>query len=257
MKSGLFVGKVTHRRKSPFRHDLRFRTYSLLVDLDEIDLLARRNRWFSHNRFNLFSIHDRDHGARDGTPLRRWITEQLDRAGIDLDGGRIEVLLYPRVLGYQFNPLTIWFCRNADDQLEAVLYEIHNTFGHSHSHLVPVSGAEPYRHGFDKELHVSPFFDQEGGYSFTLRPPGERYSVSIDYSTPDDRRLTATMVGSRRELADGNLLRVFLTHPLLTFKVIAGIHWHALRILVKGGRYHPVPAEPEIAVRFESKAVMR
>ena len=255
MNSGLFVGKVSHRRKSPFRHELRFRTYSLLVDLDEVGDLAGRNRWFSHNRWNLFSLYDRDHGAGDGTPPREWIDAHLAEAGIDLTGGRVEVLVYPRVLGYQFNPLAIWFCRDGDDQLKAVLYEIHNTFGHKHSHLVPIDGNEPHQHSFDKKLHVSPFFDRDGGYSFTLRPPGKRFSVSIDYSTKEQDRLTATLVGTRRELTDRNLLRVFVTHPLLTFKVIAGIHWHALRILLKGGRYHPVPDEPETAVRIEKEAV--
>lgn len=252
MNSALFVGKVTHRRRAPFRHDLTYRTFSLLVDLDELVELDTGIRWFSYNRWNLLSVHDRDHGARNGTGMRAWIREQLDQAGIDLRGGRIEVMLYPRILGYQFNPLTTWFCRDANGNLRAVLYEIHNTFGQSHSHLVPVEGREPHRHSFGKEFHVSPFFDREGGYTFTLRPPAERYSISIDYSTPSEQRLRATTVGERKELTDRNLLHAFLTHPLLTLKVISAIHWHALRILVKGGRYHPVPEPPEVPVRTES-----
>ena len=252
MNSGIFVGRVAHRRKAPFRHELAYRTFSLLVDLDELEELADGSRWFSHNRWNLLSVHDRDHGARDGTSMRTWIHEQLRLAGIDLPGGRIEVLLYPRMLGYQFNPLTVWFCRDADGSLGAVLYEIHNTFGHSHSHLIPVEGREPHRHSFGKEFHVSPFFDREGGYAFTLRPPGERFSISIGYATPTEDRLTATMVGARHEFTDRNLLNAFFTHPLLTLKVISAIHWHALRILMKGGRYHRVPEPPQVPVRIES-----
>jgi hypothetical protein len=251
MKSGIFVGRVTHRRKAPFRHNLAYRTFSLLLDLDELEELDARSRWFSHNRRNILSVHDGDHGARDGTNMRTWAEAQLDLAGIETAGGRIEVMLYPRILGYQFNPLTSWFCYDAEDNLRAVIYEIHNTFGHSHSHLVPVEGREPYRHSFGKEFHVSPFFDREGGYAFTLRPPGERYSISIDYSTNTERRLTATTVGSRKEFTDRNLLTTFLTHPLLTLKVISAIHWHALRILIKGGRYHPVPEPPAAPVRLE------
>ncbi len=255
MRSGLLVGKVTHRRKAPFRHDLSYRTYSLIIDLDELDLLDGSSRWFSHNRWNVFSLHDRDHGPRDGSELRPWIEGELRRAGIPTDGGRIEVILYPRVLGYQFNPLTIWLCRNADDELQAVLYEIHNTFGHSHSHLVPVNDSAPHRHSFAKQLHVSPFFDRAGTYSFTLRPPGDRFSVSIDYASDGVDLLTATLVGSRRSFTDWNLSRVFLTHPLLTLKIVTAIHWNALRILVKGGRYRPVPEPPEQAVAIEGTLV--
>ncbi len=255
MNSALYVGRVAHRRKVPFQHKLRYRTYSLLVDLDELDTITGRTRLLSRNRWNLFSIHDRDHGARDGTPMRSWIEGQLATAGIDIGGGRVEVLLFPRILGYTFNPLTIWFCYDAADSLRAVLYEIHNTFGQSHSHLVPIDGAAPHRHDFAKNLHVSPFFDQEGRYSFTLRPPGDRFSVSIDYATSDEDLLTATMVGGRRALGDGSLARAFFTHPLLTMKVIGGIHWQALRLLVKGARYRPVPDEPEQQVTVESTLV--
>ncbi len=255
MNSALYVGRVSHRRKAPFEHRLRYRTYSLLVDLDELDGIAKRSRLLSRNRWNLFSVHDRDHGARDGSPLRTWFEDQLRPAGIDLAGGRVEVLLLPRIVGYTFNPLTIWFGYDRTGSLSAVLYEIHNTFGQSRSHIVPIAGDSPHRHRFAKDLHVSPFFDQEGSYSFTLRPPGPRFSVSIDYATADDDLLTATMVGQRRPLTDRNLARVFVTHPLLTLKVIGGIHWQALRLLAKGARYRPVPEPPSTAVSVEGTLV--
>jgi DUF1365 family protein len=255
VNSAIYVGKVSHRRKEPFQHRLRYRTYSLLVDLDELDTVDRRNRLLSHNRWNLFSIHDKDHGARDGSSLRSWIDRQLVTAGIDLEDGRIEVLLFPRILGYTFNPLTVWFAYHRDGSLRAVLYEIHNTFGHSHSHLVPISGDAPHLHSFAKELHVSPFFDTDGTYAFTLRPPKDRFSVSIDYKGSEGDLLTATMTGSRRPLADAGLARVFLSHPLLTLKVIVGIHWQALRLLAKGARYRPVPKPPSQDVTVESTLV--
>lgn len=252
MNSALFVGKVTHRRKSPMQHRLRYRTYSLLVDLDELTSATQSMRFLSHNRWNLFSIHDRDHGPRDGQALRPWIEAELKKAQIYLEGGSIQVLLYPRILGYTFNPLTMWFCHHSDGTLRAVLYEIRNTFGHSYSHLVPVAGTGPQRHRFNKELHVSPFFDQDGSYSFTLRPPAERFSVSIDYATDATDLLTATVVGERRHLNDRALLRVFASHPLLTLKVTLGIHWHALRLLLKGAKYRSVPKPPSTKVRLES-----
>jgi DUF1365 family protein len=249
----LYVGAVTHRRLQPMGHRLRYRTYSLLFDVEELDQITSHTRFISHNRWNLFSIHDRDFGARDGTPLRAWIDTQLDAAGIDLGTGKVQLLAFPRILGYTFNPLSMWFCYDEAGELRAVLYEIHNTFGHSLSHLVPVAGTsgKPHRHSFAKELHVSPFFDQDGAYSFTLRPPGERMSVSIDYEVAGSKMLTATMSTKRRSLSGRSLLRVFVTHPLLTMKVTLGIHWHALRLLFKGARYRSVPAPPAHSVKFE------
>lgn len=245
-RSGLYVGKVTHRRKNPMRHNLRYRTYSLLFDIDEVDELASTTRFLSHNRWNLYSICDRDFGPRDGSPLRPWIDGLLDAAGIDLEGGSVQVNAFPRLLGYTFNPLTIWFCHHADGSLRAVLYEIHNTFGQSHGHLVPIdpTSSSPHRHGFAKELHVSPFFDRNGSYSFLLRPPRERFSVSIDYEVAGESMLTATMTGQHRPISSTSLLRAFFGHPLLTMKVTFGIHWHALRLWAKGARYRPVPPQP-------------
>jgi DUF1365 family protein len=233
-------------------HRFQYRTYSLLIDIDAIESVAASSSLLSHNRWNLYSIHDKDYGPRDGSPLRPWIEGHLAAAGIDLEGGAIRLLSFPRILGYTFNPLTMWFCHHADGTLRAVLHEIHNTFGQSHSHLVPVSetASEPHRHTFIKELHVSPFFDQAGDYSFTLRPPGERFSVSIDYSVEGQRQLTATMAGSRRPLATRTLLWAFMTHPLLTAKVMVGIHWQALRLFRKGAKYRPVPDAPHHPVSF-------
>ena len=247
-RGAIYRGIVTHRRLQPMGHRFRYRTYSLLVDID-----ASASAVFSHNRWNVFSIHDKDYGPRDGTPLRPWIDRHLDAAGIDLEGGSIALLSFPRILGYTFNPLTIWFCYHADGSLRAVLHEIHNTFGHTHSHLVPVGPGtdDPLRHSFAKELHVSPFFDREGTYTFTLRPPAERFSVSIDYRVGDERRLKATMVLNQLPMTTQNLLRVFISHPLLTLKVTAGIHWNALRLWLKGARYRPVPEPPAHTVSFE------
>lgn len=251
--TGLYVGKVTHRRLLPMSHKLRYRTYSLLLDIDELEEVAAQLPILSHNRWNLFSINDRDFGPRDGTPLRGWIDAQLDAAGIDLDGGKVMLLAFPRILGYTFNPLSIWFCHARSGELRAVMYEIHNTFGHSLSHLIPIDEPTngPHRHSFSKELHVSPFFDQDGRYDFTLRPPTDRFSVSIDYNVAGAKALTATMSTRRHDLSSRNLLKVFASHPLLTLKVTLGIHWHALRLLLKGAKYRSVPAPPTQSVRFE------
>ncbi|KAA3641950.1 MAG: DUF1365 domain-containing protein [Armatimonadetes bacterium] len=248
-RSAIYESVVRHRRFKPTTHKLRYSVYSLLLDLDEIDDLARRIPILSHNRWNLVSFHDADHGPRDGTALRSWIESIGADAGIEPDG-RIELLVFPRILGYTFNPLTVWFIHDPAGMLRAVLYEIHNTFGHSHSHLVVLDATDgqagvSLRHGFDKTLHVSPFFDQIGRYEVVLRPPDQELSITITYLDEEgDRLLTASQRGSRIELTTRSLLRQFFTKPLLTLKVIAGIHLHAVRLLAKGAKYRPVAPEP-------------
>jgi DUF1365 family protein len=247
--SAIYESVVRHRRFQPMGHQLRYGVWSLLVDLDEIDGLARRIPILSRNRFNLVAFHDRDHGPRDGSDLRAWFEGHLARDGIDLEGGSVRMLVFPRILGYTFNPITVWFGHDASDRLRAVLYEVHNTFGDAHSHLAivddDVSGARLPRHGFDKELHVSPFFDRIGRYRITLSPPDADYSIVIEYlDEQGDRLLTASQTGTRVPLTTRSLLRQFVTSPLLTLKVIGGIHWEAIKLWRKGATYRPVPPAP-------------
>jgi DUF1365 family protein len=249
MRSAIYESTVRHRRFQPMGHQLTYGVWSLLVDLGEVDGIARRIPFFSHNRFNLVSFHDRDHGPRDGSDLRAWFDRHLGRAGVDLEGGSVRMLVFPRILGYTFNPITVWFGYHRDGALRAVLYEVHNTFGQAHSHLAVIgedgSDHRVPRHGFDKTLHVSPFFDQVGRYRITLTPPAERYGIVIEYLDEDGGRLlTASQHGTRTEMTARALLRQFFTSPLLTLKVIGGIHWEALKLWRKGARYRPVPLAP-------------
>lgn len=246
--SALYDSVVRHRRFRPAGHQFRYRVYSLLLDLDEIDEVAARIPILSHNRWNLVSFHDRDHGPRDGTSLRTWFEQQLATAGVDLGGGPVRLLVYPRILGYTFNPLTMWFGYDRSGTLRAVLYEIHNTFGQAHSQLVLLGDDDrTHRHGFPKVLHVSPFFDRAGGYEMTLSPPDETYRITITYRDAGrETLLTATQQGTRVPLTTRTLLEQFITKPLLTLKVIGGIHWHALLLWRKGIRYRPVPQPIEV-----------
>ncbi len=256
-RSAIYESVVRHRRFKPAGHKLRYSVYSLLIDLDEVDDLAHRIPIFSHNRWNLVSFHDADHGPRDGTDLRSWIESIGADAGIDTSG-HIELLVFPRILGHTFNPLTVWFIRDPAGTLQAVLYEIHNTFGQSHSHLVVLDAADDpagatLRHGFDKTLHVSPFLDQIGRYEVVVRPPDQGFSITINYvDERGDRLLTASQNGSRIELTTRSLLRQFFTKPLLTLKVIAGIHLHAARLFAKGAKYRPVPPEPQTEIEVSA-----
>jgi len=259
--SALYFGKVMHRRLRPFVHAFTYRVFSLYLDLDSLAEDSRRLRLFSHNRWNLFSIHDRDHGARDGSPLKPWIERHLAAAGIDTAGGPVRLLCFPRVLGYVFNPLSIWFCYHADGGLRAVLYEVRNTFGGKHGYLVPLAAdhhsGTPIVQGADKNFYVSPFIVMEQHYVFRLAEPGERLAVAIRQGGPQGAQLVARHSGRRRPLSDRMLLLAFLVYPLMTLKVIAAIHWQALRLWLKGARLQPRPPAPSEEVTLVPQAAIR
>jgi DUF1365 family protein len=250
ISSALYVGTVFHRRFKPKEHKLRYGVYWLLLDLDELSALSRSLRLFSRDRFNLFSFHERDYGARDGTPLREHVERAMTGVGLTPDGGAIRLLTMPRVLGYAFNPLSVYFCYGRDKALRAILYEVSNTFGQRHSYLVPVEDRASVSHSAPKRFYVSPFLDMDLTYAFWVRPPADRVSVSIHCNDLSGEVLAASLMGRRRAITDAALAKVFFTHPLLTLKVMAGIHWEALRLWLKGVglRNRPPPPERPITV---------
>lgn len=250
LRSALYIGNVFHQRFRPRRHRLRYRVFWFLLDLDEIAALSKRLRLFSYNRFNLFSFRDTDHGTGANEPVRAQTDRALADAHIDLASGRIMLLCMPTILGYGFNPLSVYFCYSADGALAAILYQVHNTFGERHSYLIPVSAPadDPIHQSCGKCFYVSPFLDMAMTYDFTVSPPGEAVSVTVRAGDAQGAMLTASMTGKQAELTDRALLRVLLTHPLLTLKVIAGIHWEALQIWLKGTGFRSRPPAPASAV---------
>lgn len=262
-ESALYVGRVTHRRVSPRPHELAYRVYWLAMDVDELAATARRLSWLSLDRFNLFSIHARDYGDGSARPLRQQVSETLGRAGLAHAGARIVLFTMPRVLGYAFNPISIYFCHDAEGRLAATLYEVNNTFGERHSYLFKVAEneARPIVQTHAKAFYVSPFLPMDMAYEFRLLPPDEEMGLSIATRDAGGPVLFAAMTGRRRALTGPALLRVFFTHPLLTLKVVAGIHWHALRLWLKrvplAPRRPPPPPEPvSIAPVRESREVV-
>lgn len=252
--SALYLGRVVHRRLRPKAHRLRYRVFMLLMDLDEIDRIAARSRLFSRNRFNLMAFHDRDHGDGSGMPLRPQVEGHLLAAGLGDAAASIRLLTMPRVLGYVFNPISLYFCHRADGTLGAILYEVSNTFGDRHVYLIPatVAGDGQVRHGCRKVLHVSPFIAMDMRYHFRVTPPAERVAIGIAEHDGAGLLLAASFEGAARPITDRELARVFLTHPLLTLKVIAGIHWEALRLWLKGVPSTGRPPAPERAVTVVS-----
>ncbi|MBB5751515.1 DUF1365 domain-containing protein [Prosthecomicrobium pneumaticum] len=246
--SALYAGRVWHQRISPRRHRLDYRMFWMLIDLDELDALDRRLLFFSRGRFNLFSFHDADHGDGSGAPLRTQIEGHLVEAGIADPIGAIRIVAMPRLLGYAFNPLTLYFCYTTAGRLRAIVYEVNNTFGERHAYLIAVDRPEEetIRQTVDKSFYVSPFLDMDMTYRFAIRPPGSSLSVSIGAYSAGEPVLAAAFRGERRALSDRALLAAFFAFPAMTLKVIVGIHWEALKIRLKGigfRRRPPAPAQ--------------
>ena len=236
----LYIGEVVHHRVVGVRHTLRYRLYMLLLDLDTAEDAIRPLRWLRNGAFGLMTWRARDHGDRSDTPLRIQVEHHLSGAGIDIVGGPIRLLCMPRILGYGFNPLAVYFCHRPDGTLAALLYEVTNTFNERHSYLVAVPAeAKPgvVRQTTDKTFFVSPFMDMALTYDFTVHAPDDAVSVVVAVRRGETPILTASFAGTRRPLTDAALFRAWLTHPLLTWKVMFGIHWEALLGMFKGARY--------------------
>jgi DUF1365 family protein len=242
--SALYQGAVVHRRLRPKTHKLRYSIFNILFDLDELPALDRELRIFSHNRFNLFAFYDRDHG--DGKqPLRAYVEGVLNRHGFDLAGGPIRLLCMPRVLGYVFNPISVYFCYRPSGELAATLYEVNNTFGERHSYLIPASGnTEVIAQGSAKRFHVSPFLPLDLRYRFRIAAPAENVAVSVHVQDDEGLLVAASLSAKRLELTNGALSKTFLLYPLLTLKVVAGIHWEALKLWLKGVKIWTKPEPP-------------
>lgn len=244
VSSAMFFGRVVHSRLRPKRHKLSYRAFWLLVDIDDIDELVGRVRLMSRNRFNLFGLHDSDYGDGSVESLREQVDAALRRHGKDLDAERVLLLTMPRVLGYVFNPLSVYFCYAIDHRLATIIYEVHNTFGERHNYVLSVKGSATgtVRQECDKAFHVSPFIAMDVVYAFQVSPPGERISVAIQGSDKDGPIINTALSGERRDLSDAGLLRAFFSIPLVTLKVTFAIHWEALRLWSKGLRVFPHPA---------------
>ena len=244
MNSALYRGEVTHRRLRPREHRLRYRVFWLLLDLAELDEIDGRLRLLSRNRFNLLSFHDRDHGDGSGRPLRDQVTALLRREGLDIGGGAVRLLTMPRVLGYVFNPISLYYCHGADGSLAAVIYEVTSTFGERHAYVLPVASgdADVIRQDARKALHVSPFMGMDMRYAFRGHAPTEHMDLTIDGSDPEGLLIVAAMSGRRFTLTNSAILRAALSTPFLTVKVVAAIHWEALKLWLKGVHLHPAPS---------------
>jgi DUF1365 family protein len=246
--SGLYSGVVTHARLRPRVHRLRYKIFMILIDLDEAAALSGKLKLFSYNKPGLIALNDRDHLDGSDTPLADQVREELARAGLDFGGGPVRLLCMPRVLGFVFNPISVYFCHRADGRLGAILYEVNNTFGQRHAYLIPVRPQDctdgEVAQSCDKRFHVSPFMDMAMRYHFATAVPGEDVRLAVDSEDASGPMFTAGFRGLRRDLSDGAVARAVLAHPMLALAVLAAIHWEAIKMLMKGLRLKPMPPAP-------------
>jgi uncharacterized protein len=246
----LYQGEVFHTRLRPCLHKLRYKVFALLFDCDSLPSLDKRLRLFSYNRFNVFSLRDRDHG--DGTPIRDYLAGLAAQSDAGADVKRFVMLCYPRILGYGFNPLTVYFGVDEDGAPRLVIYEVNNTFGERKTYVLPVreTGDGLISQACRKELYVSPFNTANGTYSFHLTPPGETLTVGVALKDAQGALLKAHFRASRRDLTDRSLISALARTGWMTVKVTVGIHIEAARLWWKGLRLVPRPPAPDTPVTF-------
>ena len=236
MNSCIYNGEVNHTRFKPVKHFLNYKTFSLFIDLDEIEQLDKSISIFSHNKFNIFSFYNKDHGDRDGNCLKKWVIFNLKKYKIEGNISKIKILCYPRIFGYVFNPLSIFYCYE-NEKLKSIFYEVKNTFNEQHTYIFKIKDGEEIKQKCKKKFYVSPFMDMETFYNFKLINPNQRLSVMIKQTDAEGTVLTATQTGDKKEFNFKQLLINFFRYPLMTLKIISSIHFEALLLWKKGAIY--------------------
>ena len=236
--SYIYSGNVVHKRFKPKIHFFKYKVFSLLIDLSELELLNKNLKIFSYNKFNIVSFYDRDHGARDGSSIKEWVIDNLKKNNIDNENIQIKLLCYPRIFGYVFNPLSVFYIYDNNSNLISVMYEVKNTFGEQHTYIFKTDiDQNLIQHKCKKKFHVSPFIEMDCIYFFRLLKPGKKISVIIDQNDKEGKILYASQDGVRSEMTNANFIKSYLKHPLMTFKIILAIHFEAFKLWSKGIKF--------------------
>ena len=238
ISSSIYNGNVIHKRFKPKKHFFKYKVFSLFLDLSELKELHNNLNFFSLNKFNLISFYEKDHGERDGSSILDWVKNNLRSNNISTDNIKVKLLCYPRILGYVFNPLSIFFVYDNDENLIYILYEVKNTFGEQHTYVFKIEGENKLiQNNCSKKFHVSPFIEMDCNYFFKILNPGDKLSVIIDQYDQEGKILFASQDGTRSDLTNKNLMNSYLKHPLMTFKIISAIHFEAFKLWIKGIKF--------------------
>ena len=235
ISSCIYNGNVIHKRFKPKEHFFKYKVFSLFIDLSELNELNDKLKFFSLNKFNLISFYEKDHGDRDGSSLFEWVKKNLINNEISTDNIKVKLLCYPRILGYVFNPLSIFFVYDKNYDLISILYEVKNTFDEQHTYVFKVeSQNQLIQNNCSKKFHVSPFIEMNCVYYFKIFKPENKLSVVINQNDESGKILFASQDGVKKILNNKNLLTSYLSHPLMSFKIIGAIHFEALKLWLKG-----------------------
>ena len=247
----LYIGSVMHQRLRPFGHRFDYTVFSLLVDVDRLPELATLSRFLSVNRPGMVALNEKDHVEREGETLRQYADRLLGEAGLQRPASRVLLLAYPRILGYVFNPISVYFAYDESDELIALIYAVQNTFGERHSYVAPVLegeyGPAGLRQTRAKTLHVSPFIPMDARYHFRIMPPGKIVRLRIQEEAGGAPCLSATFTGTARRLDSASLAGCLCKFPWMSLKFISAIPWWPLRLGPKGGPFHKSPPPPPLA----------
>jgi len=231
--SKIYTGKVIHKRFKPKEHYFKYNVFSLLIDLNELEEINKYIKFFSYNKFNIISFYDKDHGDRDGSSIKLWVKKNLRNIGIMTEDVRIKLLCYPRIFGYVFNPLSTYFIYNKHSELISIFYEVKNTFGEQHTYIFKAHDEKTVQNKCKKKFYVSPFIEMDCEYHFKTLNPREQLSVVINQNDKDGKLLFASQDGISKDFNNKNLILSYLTHPLMTFKIIGAIHYEAFKLWAK------------------------
>jgi uncharacterized protein len=239
MKSAIYTGTLRHRRFRPVRHDFTYSIFMVLLDIDQLSTLMRISPFTGHNRWNWASFYDEDHFGDLNVSLRERLARDAQQHGIELPSGPIFLLTHLRYLGYNFNPVSFFYCCDHNNRLQTILAEVNNTFGETHNYWLTAKDREgnpegdSHRYHFQKQFHVSPFLEMNCGYEWTFTEPAELLVVQSNSLQNGEPIFDSTLKLEAQEWTPRNLHRILLRYPWITMKVIAGIHWQAVRLLAR------------------------
>jgi len=237
MESSIYVGKLRHRRFSPVRHEFEYPLFMAFLDIERLPELMKISPFAGYNRWNWASYDERDHFGDPSKALRERIQADARSNGVDLPDGRIFLLTHLRYLGYNFNPVSFFYCYDRAGKLQMILAEVNNTFGETQNYWLNASheqeAGENKKYRFLKTFHVSPFMKLGHEYEWTFTPPSEQLISQCISHESGQAIFDSTLKLERREWSAAELHRALAQFPWVTLKVIVGIHWQALRLWLK------------------------
>ena len=254
MNTKIILSSIVHKRYGEIEHFFKYKVPSLFLDLDELEIIKLKSKIFSINSFNIFSFNESDHGYRDERSIREFITAMLHRYKINYKNLKIQMLCFPRIFGYVFNPLSIIYCYD-ESRLISIFYEVKNTSNEQHTYIFVRGNSKDsknLKHECKKSFYVSPFIGMQGKYFFTNKLTNDYINIIIDLYDSDNKKiLMASQSGKFTDFKVSKLLKYNLLNPLFGLKVMLAILFESIRIIFKGGKYYARNKKPKDTISFE------